>query len=190
MPNYRDGDDETLEQFRSYLYLLARTHLKPNTQHNIEASDLVQQTLLDAHQNRSEFRGEGDAQLAAWLKKILSHNLADSLRRNGRAKRDVSRQRSLEAAIDDSFDHADRWLAATQSSPSECMAKKEQLVQLADAITQLPEAQRDAIVLHHLQGLKLADVAKHIGRTDTAVAGLLYRGLKKLHELLGEQDNS
>jgi RNA polymerase sigma-70 factor (ECF subfamily) len=185
---FPDGNDQTLERFRSYLYLLARTHLEPGGHHKIEASDLVQQTLLDAHRNRSQFRGDCNAQLAAWLKKILACNLADALRHHGRAKRDVSRKRSLEDAINDSFGHADSWLAATQSTPSERLAKKEQLVQLADAITQLPAAQQDAIVLHHLQGLSLAEVAAHIGRSEAAVAGLLYRGLKQLNILLDEPD--
>ena len=51
---------------------------------------------------------------------------------------------------------------------------------------ELPEAQREVIVLHHLQGLKLAEVAAEIGRSESAVAGLLFRGLKNLHSLLGE----
>jgi RNA polymerase sigma-70 factor (ECF subfamily) len=183
-----DGNNRTLERFRSYLYLLARTHLEPGGHHKIEASDLVQQTLLDAHRNRNQFRGDCNAQLAAWLKKILACNLADALRHHGRAKRDVSRKRSLDDAINDSFGHADSWLAATQSTPSERLAKKEQLVQLADAITQLPSAQQDAVVLHHLQGQTLAKTAKALDRSEAAVAGLLYRGLKQLNILLDEPD--
>ena len=49
---------------------------------------------------------------------------------------------------------------------------------------QLPSAQREAIVLHHLQGCSLAQTARSLDKTDTAVAGLLHRGLKKLRELM------
>lgn len=82
---------QTLDQFRSYLYLLARAHLGPNTQPDIDASDLVQRTLMVVHENKSQFRGETDAQRAAWLRRILTNNLADELRHQHRAKRDVSR---------------------------------------------------------------------------------------------------
>ncbi len=183
-----EQNGQTLERFRSYLYLLARASLDPRHQQKIDASDLVQQTLMDAHANQNQFRGTEDAQLAAWLKQILAHNLADALRHHGRAKRDVSRQRALDVAIEDSFCRAENWLEASQTSPSQHIAKKEQFVQLADAISKLPSAQREAVILHHLQGLKLAEVAEQIERSEAAVAGLLYRGLKRLHELLEEPE--
>ena len=73
-----------------------------------------------------------------------------------------------------------------QSSPSQKAAKQEDVLRLSVVISKLPEAQREAIVLHHLQGLSLVEVAKQIGKSEAAVAGLLFRGLKKLHDLLGE----
>ena len=178
---------ETLDQFHSYLYLLARAHLGPRVQNKIDASDLVQQTLLDAHAKKSQFRGDTDAERAAWLRKILTCNLADALRHQHRAKRDVSRQRSLELEIDGSFCRAESWLAASQSSPSQHVSKKEELLRLVDALTELPEAQRDAVILRHLQGMSLAEVANQMDRSEAAVAGLVYRGLNRLHELLDDE---
>ncbi len=180
--------DQTLNQFRSYLYLLARADLGPKLQLDIDASDLVQQTLMDAHAKKDQFRGDTDAERAAWLRQILSHNLADALRHQHRAKRDVSRQQPLEAAIDDSFCRAESWLAARQSSPSQHVSKQEELLRLSDALTELPDAQRDAVILRHLQGLSLVEAARQLGRTESAVAGLIYRGLNKLHDLLDERE--
>jgi RNA polymerase sigma-70 factor (ECF subfamily) len=74
------------------------------------------------------------------------------------------------------------WLAADQSSPSQRAIRAEDMLQLADALALLPGAQREAIVLHHLEGWTLHDVAAHMGRGEPAVAGLLHRGLKKLRE--------
>ena len=88
--------------------------------------------------------------------------------------------------IDASFSRTQDWLAAVQSSPSQKAVKQEDLLRLSEALTQLPETQREVIVLHHLQGLKLAEVAAEIGRSEAAVAGLLFRGLRTLHTLLGE----
>ena len=182
-----ESNHETLDEFRSYLYLLARAHLGPRVQKEIDASDLVQQTLLDAHAKREQFRGDTDAERAAWLRQILTRNLADALRHQHRAKRDVSRQRSLEAEIDGSFCRAESWLAASQSSPSQHVTRKEELLRLADALTKLPEAQREAVVLRHLQSMSLAEVSSQLDRSEAAVAGLVYRGLNKLHDLLDDE---
>ena len=175
-----------LERHRVYLMLLARAHLNPRQPAKLDSSDIVQQTLIDAFANREQFRGSTDAELAGWLREILKNNMADAMRDQHRNKRDVRRERSLEAAIDESFARTQDWLAAVQSSPSQRAVKQEDLLRLSDALTNLPEAQREAIFLHHLQGLNLADVAKEMGRSEASVAGLLFRGLKALQKLLGE----
>jgi RNA polymerase sigma-70 factor (ECF subfamily) len=176
-----------VERFREYLGLLARSHLPARRQSRIEASDIVQQTLLEACEQRGRFRGKTDAELAAWLKQMLVHNLADALRGGERAKRDVRRERSLEVAIDDSFSRAEDWLAAKEISPSQQAIRIEQLVRLADEIAKLPDEQREAVVRHHLQGWSLAELAGHLQRSEAAVAGLLRRGLKKLRDLMRER---
>ena len=177
---------ECLERHRQYLHLLVGTHLHSRQAVKIEASDVVQQTLLDAFAKRDQYRGSTDAELAAWLRQILKNNLLEAVRNQQRDKRDVRREQSLDVAIDQSFSRAEQRLLAVQSSPSQRAVRQEDLLRLADALTKLPGAQRDAIVLHHLQGLKLAEVATEMGRTEAAVAGLLFRGLTKLHTLLDE----
>jgi RNA polymerase sigma-70 factor (ECF subfamily) len=57
---------------------------------------------------------------------------------------------------------------------------------LAQAIARLPEDQRRVVELHYLKGLTVAEVADQIGRTRPAAVGLLFRGLKRLRELLRE----
>ena len=176
--------EQWLERHRPYLTLLARAHLNPRHPAKLESSDIVQQTLLNAFANRDQFRGSTEPELAAWLREILKHNLADALRNQRRDKRDVGRERSLEAGIDASFSRTQDWLVAAQSSPSQKAVRQEDLLRLSEALTKLPEAQREVIVLHHLQGLKLAEVAAEIGRSEAAVAGLLFRGLRSMHNLL------
>ena len=57
---------------------------------------------------------------------------------------------------------------------------------LANALADLPEAQREAVVLRHWQGWPLARIAEHMGRTPASVVGLLQRGLKALRQRLQE----
>ena len=56
--------------------------------------------------------------------------------------------------------------------------------QVLTAVHRLPEAQREAVELHHLRGLSLAELAGQLGRSEGAVAGLLHRGIKRLRKLL------
>jgi RNA polymerase sigma-70 factor (ECF subfamily) len=166
------------------LLLLARSLAKMGGD---EASDLVQKTMLTAHAQQAEFRGTSPAELAAWLKQILRRQVIDAYRRRQRLKRDVRREMPLPMNVDSSFSRAQAWLTAAQSSPSQQISREEELVAMADALAQLPDAQREAVVLHHLQGATLAEVATRLERTERAIAGLLHRGLKQLRQALDVQ---
>ncbi len=179
-----------LEQYRNYLHLLARLHLGDRAGGDLDHSDLVQQTLLEAHLQQDRFRGANDAQRAVWLRKILANNIADALKGQRRARRDVNRVRSLEAALDESAARLDAWLVADHSSPSQRVERQEALLQLAEAIGRLPEDQRRAVEMKHLQGLSLVQIAQAMGRGETAVGGLLRRGMSKLREYLSDESAS
>lgn len=183
----RDNDPNAkqppIEHYRSYLLLLARLQLDARPQTKVEVSDVVQHTLLDAHVKREQFVGDEQGFLA-WLRKALANNIRDALRRARRQKRDVARERSLEAEVERSAARLAACLAAPHSSPSQQAVRNEELLRLSDALLSLPDAQREAVVLHHLQGWTLAEVAQQLDRSDAAVAGLLHRGLRKLRELM------
>src|SRR5438876_3573160 len=113
-----EADGLAVEQFRKYLLLLAQAQLGRQLHHKLEASDVVQQTLLDAHRQRPQFRGHTAAEMAAWLRRMLACNLADALRALHRGKRDIARERSLEEAVEQSSARLEAWLATGLSSPS------------------------------------------------------------------------
>ncbi len=181
-----ESKGKELEGFREYLLLLARLQLDPRWQAKVDPSDIVQQALLQAHEARDQFRGQNAAERAAWLRQILARVLSNTVRDLGRAKRDAGRERSLEVALEQSSARLEAWLAADQSSPSESVERHEQLLRLAEALAELPQDQREAVTLHHLQGWSLAELAQHLNRSESAVAGLLHRGFRKLREVLHE----
>jgi RNA polymerase sigma-70 factor (ECF subfamily) len=176
--------DRGLEKFRPYLNLLIRHRLDDRLQGKLDASGVVQQTLWEAHQGLKDLRGQSEAEVAAWLRRILVRNLADEVRKLAAGKRDLARERSLEKAVEQSSTNLAAWLAQDQSSPSQQAVRQEQMLELAAAIAELPEDQRTAIELHHLEGYSLAEVGSQMQRSKEAVAGLLFRGLKRLRELL------
>jgi len=180
------GESLPLERYRSYLCLLARLHLDAGLQSKFDASDVVQQTLMEACQAMPQYRGQSDAELTAFLRRILANNLADATRRFRAGARDVALEHSLQADIEQSSSRLEAWLAAEQSSPSQQAMAREQLLRLAAALAELPADQRRAVELHHLKGWALAEVAEEMGRSKAAVMGLVFRGLKKLRELLEE----
>ncbi len=183
MSNNHAPPNRPLEEFRSYLMLLVRMHLDASPRNRIDASDIVQQTLLEAHAKAVQFQGD-DSALAAWLGQALVNNLRDAWRALRKGKRDVRREQALADEVEQSSARLHGILAAPHSSPSQRAVRNEDLLRLADALAKLPEAQREAIVLHHLQSSSLADTARRMGRTDAAVAGLLHRGLKGLRDIM------
>lgn len=188
-----------LERYRSYLKMLVETQVDPRLHARLDPSGVVQQTLLEAQQAECKPAAvESSIESAveslasesaraielAWLRRILANNLADSLRQLRAARRDIGRELSLNAALEQSSCRLAHWMAAEISSPSADLHREEQALQLSAALAALPEAQRQALVLQHWHGWKVAEIAQHLGRTKLAVAGLLKRGLQSLRGIL------
>ena len=106
-----------VESYRTYLLLLARLQLVHEIQAKLDPSDLVQQTLLKAHQNGHQFRGTSDAEQVAWLRTILANTLTDAIRKF--APKAGPRERSLAASIERSSKRLEAILAADETSPSQ-----------------------------------------------------------------------
>lgn len=185
-------DGPAIEQFRHYLVAIARLQIasRPWLASKLDASDLAQQSLLKAHAALGQFRGQSAAEMAGWLRQILTRTLANELRSLGQDRRDVGVERSLEADLDASGCRLDAWLAADQTSPSEKAGRQERAGALAAAVDLLPPDQREVILLKHCQELSLADIAARTGRTGAAIAGLLRRGLARLRQILDREGST
>lgn len=184
----REGvvDDATLERCRAYLCTLARLQLPSRLRGKLDPSDVVQQTLLTAHEKLDQFRGRSEAELRGWLRQILRNQLLGADRRFRMIGRDVGREQSLEVVAADASNAPRDRLSSDPSSPSQHVMHQEELRRLTDALAQLPDDQRRAVELHHLKGLSVAQVADSLGRGKSAVVGLLFRGLRNLRQLLDD----
>jgi RNA polymerase sigma-70 factor (ECF subfamily) len=187
MDQQLQGSAERLERYRSYLGLLARMQLDQRLQSKLDASDVVQETMVRAVGNLEQFRGASEAEFAAWLRTILANTLKEKARAFATDKRDLQREQSLEARLEESSRRLEGFLAADQSSPALQASRQEDLMRLANALEQLPADQQRAVELKYLLNYKAAEVAREMGRSEKAVGGLIARGLENLRKLLEEK---
>jgi RNA polymerase sigma-70 factor (ECF subfamily) len=188
----RAGDDDArgrlLEAYRGYLTLLARVQLGRDLQGKVEPSDLVQEAFLEAHRDFAQFRGQTEAELRAWLRRLLATSLADQLRHYRRTrKRDLRLERQLAAALEQSSQALERGLVAPGSSPSAAAQRREDARRLAEALEHLPAAYRDVLLLRHFHGLTFPQIAQRLDRTLDVVKNVWLRGLARLRRTLEEQ---
>lgn len=176
-----------VERYRPLLRLQARQfRLDPRLRRRFDDSDLVQEALLRAHQNRADFRGDNEAALVRWLEQILANVLTDAIRRERAQKRDVALEQSLDDALEQSSSRLEHYLSAGSSSPAEQAERGEQLLRLAAALDRLPDDYRDVIIRRDLMGESVAEIAAQMTRSEKAVAGLLLRARRQLRDLLAE----
>jgi RNA polymerase sigma-70 factor, ECF subfamily len=178
-----DPADE-FEKYRGYLRFLARQHLRSRYHGKLDQSDIVQQSLLSAFAARDQFVGQCEAERLAWLRQILVHTVARATRGLLTQKRDINRERSIEADLNASSMRLRNFLASPDSSPSQAIVREENLRMLAEAIEQLPDDQREVVELRYWSEMSVKKLSETLGKSPAAIAGLLHRGTKKLRLLL------
>jgi RNA polymerase sigma-70 factor (ECF subfamily) len=188
----RSGDTAALgrllDAYRGYLVLLARVQVDKGLRVKLGASDVVQDTFLEAHRDFAQFRGQTAGEFLGWLRQILARNLANQVRRyRGTRARDIRLEQGLAGDLDRSSAALGGTLAAGVGSPSREADRHEAAVRLADALARLPPDYREAIVLRNLEELPFPEVADRMGRTVDSVKKLWARGLAQLRTLMPEE---
>lgn len=172
-----------LRRFEPWLRLLARVQLESRFRSRFDASDIVQQTLLEAIKALPQFRGSTEAELTAWLRRILAHALAHEIRRHqGTQKRDVTLDVSLDHELVQSAQRFGALLAESGPSPSQQAVRRERDVLLAEVLASLPEDHREVLILRHLEGFSHEEIAERMNRSAGAVRMLWVRALAGLRD--------
>jgi RNA polymerase sigma-70 factor (ECF subfamily) len=181
----RDARNELFERCRAYVSLVARAQVGSWLQAKVDHSDLVQQTLLEAHRGLDQFRGTTDGEWLAWLKQIVHHNAVDFVRRYGMAqRRRAGREVSLDAPRNNDSSGPTRDPSDPGQSPSQIVLRCEEQMEISQAVAQLPPDYQEVIILRNLERLPFDEIAERLGRSRPAVQMLWMRALKKLHESL------
>ncbi len=168
---------ELLEDARAYLHRLANSAIDSDVRGKLSASDLVQETLIDAHRNFQDFQGEDARQLTAWLRRILINNLLNHYRRlRTTQKRDVSRERN-DVPVDGLVMPGDE-------SPSAMAIVQEEQAALAEELARLPAHYREILELRHREQLTFVQIGEQLGKTPDAVRMIWYRAFDQLSRAL------
>ena len=166
-----------LHLYRPYLRLVAGQRLPRIVQQRVDASDIVQQTLVDAVRGLPEFRGQTEPEFTAWMMKLLERNLLMSVRTNTLGKRDIRLEQNW---TDGSGSAVLFWqtFATSQSSPTSGMIRGEAGVQLSLALEKLPDDQRMAVEMRYIRQQTLKEISDEMGRTVGSVTGPIRRGVE------------
>ena len=189
----RGGDREALESllrcYRNYLCVLARSGLAGAMRAKVDASDVVQETMLAAFTDFAQFRGVTEGELLAWLRGILAHRLGMAVRRyRGTAARDLEKERAIVGALDRSSIALGNLVPARGPTPSQHAARRERGVILADALEALPDADREVVTLRVFRHLSWEEVGRGTGRSADAARMAWTRAIRKLGASLRELD--
>jgi len=188
----RQGDaqcrDRLFEACRSYLGLIARAQVESWLRARVDASDLVQETMLEAHRDFGRFQGSGQHEWLAWLRRILAHNAADFVRHyRGAAKRQVFREIRFRDSRDTDAGPGAPEPAAAGSTPSQELQRRDDQLFVAAGLAELPPDYQEVILLRNLERLPFDEVARRMDRSRPAVQMLWMRAIRKLRDIVGEQ---
>jgi RNA polymerase sigma-70 factor (ECF subfamily) len=187
----KEAREQLFERYRPYLRLLAQGQLGRCLRAKCDPSDLVQQTLLEAHRDFGQFAGRHEGELLAWMRQILAHNLYNETRRFAAQQRNAAREVSLEqlrAGLEHSSAMLGRCLAADTTPPSQAAAEREAAVRVADVMARLPEDYRTVLVLRVFEGLSAEEVAERMNRSSGAVRMLQLRALTALRTEMKDEE--
>lgn len=173
---------QALEEYRGYLLSIAQQELDPALQAKAGASDLVQETFLEAQRDFNQFQGKTPEDLRAWLRRLLQNNLANFARNyRDTDKRKIGREQPLEQM---SSANLAGGLAAALPSPSGQAISGEQIEALLRALEGLPHDYRQVVLLRYREERTFEEIGEIMGRTGNAIRKIWLRAVERLKDEL------
>ena len=172
----RDGDGSAFGELcrsqEAVLEARIRSLLGPGLRAKIQPEDILQETFLRAFESLDRFREEDAAMFLRWLTSIAEHLIWSA------SQKSALKETSLTADV-----------RGSHVSPSHGLRREERLERLRRSLGRLRPEQRTAIELAKLEGLKVKEIARRMGRSEDSVKQLLSRGLNALRERFGDTES-
>lgn len=171
-----------LQQVKEYLLAVAAGQLSEGLQGKFGSSDIVQQSMIEACQDFGAFRGDSEAELKSWLKRIVLYNLTDEARRYTHTK---SREASREVTADEG-DLLSALACPKSRTASWMVSRNEESIRLLHAVAKLPTRQRTVVEARHRWAKSYQQIGAELNITETAARSLWQRAMQNLRAILGE----
>ena len=181
------GDVESLnELFQRYhqtMVEMARRKLGPRLRLKEDPDDLAQTTFREAARDFQGYRYQGEGSLLRWLIQILQNKIRDKAEFYSAGKRDLSRERAMEAKKGE--EERTLEFLSEDLSVTQVVQRDEQVGHLRDSLTELSAEHRQAITLVFFEGLTLREAGERMGgKSEDAVRMMLRRAEGKLGDRL------
>lgn len=171
-----ESEGQLLETFRDDLIEMVQADLGPEMWPKLTSSDLVQESLLEAHRDFTKFRGESAAEFRGWLKRIVLNNLVNRCRHWKAQRRDFRRE---SGQADDTTVSPDD-VAGSSLTGSAIASRREQAECLIAALNRLCAEDQQVIELRHRECLPFSEIGRQMSRSPDAARMLWYRAFDRL----------
>ncbi len=190
----REGDAQAvnhlMERHRQSLRRMVQLRLDRALAGRVDASDVVQDVLIEANTRLDDFVRDGSMPFHLWLRQLAKDRIIDMHRRHrGAQRRSVDREEQMVAGGNSDRSEFDRMagLEDQELTPAAASIRRELESRFLSALGELNEDDREIVMMRHYEHLSNSDVATTLGLSPAA-AGMRYlRALRKLRSVLGEQ---
>ena len=182
-----------LDRHREAVRRMVQMRLDQAVARRVDASDVVQDVLLEASQRLSDYIRSPSMPFHLWLRQLAKDRIIDMHRRHRAAqRRSVDREKNISSFASDDQSAADltALLRDAELTPAASALRKEMEERFVLALDQLDENEREIVIMRHFEHLGNGEVAEALGLSAPA-AGMRYlRAIRRLRELLGSDDVS
>jgi RNA polymerase sigma-70 factor (ECF subfamily) len=186
--NRADAVDRILEAFREPLRRVIGLRLDPVLARRVDASDIVQDVMLEAAQRLREYLKNPAMPFQLWLRHLAQDRIIDTHRRHRLAqRRSVDKEQPIAKpawATDDSSAGLVAQLIDTEKTPATEAIRQELGRRLTEAVDQLGDDDREVILMRHTEQMSNQDVANALGLTEAAASMRYLRALRRLRGVL------
>jgi RNA polymerase sigma-70 factor (ECF subfamily) len=181
--------NDLLNRHRDALRRLVELRLDPAIKRRVDASDIVQDVLVEANRRLNDYLVDPAMPFHLWLRHMAKDRLIDAHRRHRQAqRRSTDREQPLVApgAVDQSTIELAAQLRDRELTPAAAATWQETLRRFQAAVEQLDETDREVILMRHFEQFSNQDVAQSLGITGAAASMRYLRAVRRLRSLLGE----
>ena len=179
--------DKLLGEIRDPLRKVIGLRLDPAVARRVDASDIVQDVLIEANQRLTEYLKKPDMPFHLWLRHLAQDRIIDTHRRHRLAqRRSVDREQPIArpAWADESSVSLVAQLIDTERTPTSEAIRVELQRRLTTAIDQLSDDDREIILMRHHEALSNQEVAHALQLTEAAASMRYLRALRRLRTVL------